>query len=186
MLLLTLRGTPTLYYGDELGMTDVHVPHELAQDPWELNEPGNGRDPARTPMPWDGTVGGGFTDGAPWLPLGDVRERNIAAELSDPRSMLSLQRALIALRRREPALAVGFWRPIEASGDVLAYARGSSPDAAEFIVALNFSGEPATIRLDEGPLRPVLSTHLDRDVPEISGEIALRGNEGLILRVMRR
>ncbi|MFC3695717.1 alpha-amylase family glycosyl hydrolase [Chenggangzhangella methanolivorans] len=186
MLLLTLRGTPTLYYGDELGMTDVHVPHKLAQDPWELNEPGNGRDPARTPMPWDGRVGGGFTDGAPWLPLGDLSERNVAAELSDPRSMLSLQRALLALRRREPALATGFWSSIYTSGDVLAYGRGVNPDARDFLVALNISDGPSIVQLGEAPLKVVISTHLDRDVSEIAGAIVLRANEGLIVRATSR
>lgn len=186
MLLLTLRGTPTLYYGDELGMTDVHVPHELAHDPWERNEPGNGRDPARTPMPWDGTSGGGFTDGAPWLPLGDTRERNVVSEMGDPRSMMSLQRALLALRRNEPALSTGFWRPMEASGDVLAYARGVDPEIDDFIVALNFSDTPAVVRLDGGPLRQVLSTHFERDASGLAGEIALGANEGLILRVIQR
>src|SRR5919205_1184553 len=72
MLLLTLRGTPTLYQGEEIGMTDVPIPPERVQDPWERNVPGLGlgRDPARTPMPWDGRFGAGFTTGEPWLPLG--------------------------------------------------------------------------------------------------------------------
>src|SRR5262249_13091708 len=77
MLLLTLRGTPTLYYGDELGMPDVPIPSERVQDPFEKNVPGRGlgRDPERTPMPWRSGPGAGFTTGDPWLPLGDDAER---------------------------------------------------------------------------------------------------------------
>ena len=71
MLLLTLRGTATIYYGDELGLKDVSIPPDRVQDPWEKNEEGfgRGRDPARTPIPWDDSANAGFTTGAPWLPL---------------------------------------------------------------------------------------------------------------------
>ena len=102
MLLLTLRGTPTLYYGDELGMNDVEIPPEMVQDPFEKNVPGqgHGRDPARTPMRWDGTDCAGFTNGTPWLPVAnDYRTNNVAAERGDPTSMLTLHRRLLASRR---------------------------------------------------------------------------------------
>ena len=73
MLLLTLRGTPTLYYGDELGMQNVPIPPEKERDPFGKNMPGTGqgRDPERTPMRWDTSRNAGFTIGEPWLPLGD-------------------------------------------------------------------------------------------------------------------
>ena len=86
MLLLTLRGTPTIYYGDEIGMRDVPIPPERVQDPWEKNEPGLGlgRDPERTPMQWDGRPKAGFTTGEPWLPLRrrprDLQRREILPE----------------------------------------------------------------------------------------------------------
>ena len=103
VLLLTLRGTPTLYYGDELGLPDVPIPPERVQDPYELNSPGLGvgRDPARTPMPWSAAPNGGFCPPGvePWLPLGDVAGLDVEAQRRDPRSMLSLYRALLALRR---------------------------------------------------------------------------------------
>ena len=72
MLLLTLRGTPTIYQGEELGMTNVTIPPEQVQDPWEKNVPGAGlgRDPIRTPMPWNDTQRGGFTTAVPWLRSG--------------------------------------------------------------------------------------------------------------------
>jgi alpha-glucosidase len=93
LFLLTLRGTPTLYYGDELGMEDVPVPPELVQDPWGKNVPGLGlgRDPERAPMPWDGSSNAGFTRKGvrPWLPLPpDAASRNVAAQAASPDSML--------------------------------------------------------------------------------------------------
>jgi alpha-glucosidase len=78
MLLLTLRGTPTMYYGDELGIGRVEVPPEQTQDPWEKNKPGLGvsRDPSRTPFQWIGGANAGFTSGRPWLPIdADYRSR---------------------------------------------------------------------------------------------------------------
>ena len=83
MLLLTLRGTPTVYYGDELGLADVRIPADRVKDPRELREPGIGlgRDPVRTPMAWDSSPHGGFSSGEPWLPLhADWRTRNVSAE----------------------------------------------------------------------------------------------------------
>ena len=182
MLLLTLRGTPTLYYGDEIGMADVPVPHELAQDPWERNEPGHGRDPARTPTPWDGSRFGGFTDAAPWLPTGDPKTLNVAMQIADPRSELALHRRLLALRRAEPALSVGAWRPIDAEGDVLAYARIAA-DGREFRIALNLGSAPATADLGPGKLETVVSTHLDREGAEPDGPAALRPDEGIVTHV---
>ncbi len=96
MLLLTLRGTPTLYQGDEPGMRDVAIPPPLMQDPWEKNLPGRslGRDPERTPMQWDATPNAGFTTGGPWLPVAeDYATVNVATQRDDPRSMLSLYAA---------------------------------------------------------------------------------------------
>src|SRR3712207_8258592 len=108
MLLLTLRGTPTIYQGEEIGMTDVQIPPEKVQDPWEKNVPGLGlgRDPARTPMQWGATAQAGFTTGEPWPPVGaDYHTINVAAQAGNPLSILSLYRALIRLRRAAPALS---------------------------------------------------------------------------------
>ena len=91
MLLLTLRGTPTLYYGDELGMMDVPIPPEAVQDPWEKNEPGLGlgRDPQRTPMQWNGRPCRLYRR-TPWLPVAaDYPQPNVAVEKKiPPRSLL--------------------------------------------------------------------------------------------------
>jgi alpha-glucosidase len=99
MLLLTLRGTPTIYQGEEIGMGNVPIPHERVQDPWGRRVPGFGRDPVRTPVPWTAEPSGGFTSGEPWLPLGsDLGALNVVAQEGDPRSMLSLYRALLRAR----------------------------------------------------------------------------------------
>ena len=110
MLLLTLRGTPTMYYGDEIGMHDVAIPFHRVRDPFEKNVPGLGfgRDPVRTPMQWSDGMAAGFTTGAPWLPIADdFSMNNVAALRDDPRSILTLYQRLIELRRAEPALSVG-------------------------------------------------------------------------------
>src|SRR5579864_1613099 len=96
-LLPTLRGTPTMYYGDEIGMTDVDIPRDRIQDPWELREPGLGlgRDPERTPMQWDSTPSAGFTGGRAWLPLSQhYRTSNVAYMKADSGSLLNLYRDL--------------------------------------------------------------------------------------------
>ena len=128
MLLLTLRGTPTLYQGDELGIGEVAIPRDRIRDPQDLREPtlGIGRDRSRTPMPWDGSPFAGFSTVEPWLPLnGDWPTRNIATEERDPRSMLAFYRRLLVLRRAEPALALGSMTLDDAPDGVLAYARES-------------------------------------------------------------
>ena len=95
MLLLTLRGTPTMYQGDELGIADVTIPPERVRDPWEMNVPGLGlgRDPVRTPMLWNGKLNAGFSTAEPWLPLSpNWREINVARQRSDPNSIWALYR----------------------------------------------------------------------------------------------
>lgn len=183
MLLLTLRGTPTIYYGDEIGMRDVPIPPDRVQDPWEKNLPGRGlgRDPERTPMQWSAEPGAGFTTGEPWLPIaGDFAAVNVAAQRVDPASMLTLHRALLDLRRREPALSVGDWAPVEADGDVLAYLR--SHGGSRFLIVLNLGREPASLAFD-GSGEIVLSTLADPDAGRVEGTIDLRGDEGVIVRL---
>jgi alpha-glucosidase len=187
MLLATLRGTPTLYYGDELGMLDVDVPPELAQDPARFERPDRGRDPERSPMRWDGSASAGFTTGTPWLPLGqDVAMINVAAERSDPRSMLSLHRRLLEVRRREPALSIGSWSPIAAEGNLLAYERRHGD--RRLGVALNLGDKPIADPLaaaDPGdtPVSVLLSTHLDPGDRPDGGSFELRPNEGVVVEL---
>jgi alpha-glucosidase len=181
MLLLTLRGTPTLYYGDEIGLGKVEIPPELMQDPWEKNEPGLGlgRDPQRTPMQWDGSGQAGFTRGAPWLPLSpEAHMCNVDALRTDSRSILSLYRQVIALRRAYPALAVGRYRPIAAEGNLLVYGRSHADQ--QLVIALNLGSGQEAFRLRGGidRLRVLLSTYLDRE--EVVAALRLRPNEGVV------
>lgn len=186
MLLLTLRGTPTLYYGDELGLQNVHVSPLQVQDPWEKNEPGLGlgRDPARSPMPWDTSPNAGFTTGTPWLPLhGDYLTRNVASFAEDPRSILTLYRHLIALRRERPALSAGRFLLHAAGDDVLAYERQHR--SARLLVLLNFGEQSRRHSLppDLTGARLLLSTGLDRDAEALQGEMTLRPSEGLLIEL---
>jgi alpha-glucosidase len=183
MLLLTLRGTPTVYYGDEIGMHDVDIPPDRVQDPWEKNLPGRGlgRDPERTPMQWSAEPAAGFTTGEPWLPVADdFASNNVQAQRVDPGSMLALHRALLDLRRREPALHVGGWAPTDAGGDVLAYTR--SHGGTRFLVALNLGSEPASLDFD-GSGTVVLSTLPSGAGEPVVGTVELRGDEGVIVRL---
>lgn len=182
MLLLTLRGTPTLYYGDEIGMAQVDIPPDRIQDPYEKNVPGIGlgRDGVRTPMQWDAGPFGGFSTVEPWLPLApDFTEVNVAAEQGDPDSMLTLHRRLLVARRLHPALAEGAYVPLAAEGDLLLFRR--EREGERCLVALNFGGDPILAQVPEARGRVLASTFCDRDEEPVDGEIALRGHEGVIL-----
>lgn len=184
MLLLSVRGTPTIYQGEELGMLDVPIPHDRVQDPWEKNVPGLGlgRDPERTPMQWDASRNAGFSTVEPWLPVASDHARvNVVAQTSDPKSMLTLYRELIRLRRAEPALSVGAHLRAEAVGDVLTFRR--QHDRKRILVALNFTRDRQQIPL-EMPGEILLSTHLDRTGEQVSSMLDLRGNEGVIIGKM--
>jgi alpha-glucosidase len=184
MLLLTLRGTPTLYYGSEVGLEDVPIPADRVQDPWEKNEPGLGfgRDPARTPMPWAPGHAAGFTTGTPWLPLNaDCQERNVERLKADDRSILCLYRRLIQLRRTEPALDRGAYVHAHVEGDLFAYERRHGD--RRLLIGLNFGHNPQTLTLpaDAAGGRVLLSTHLDREGAMVAQTVALRPAEGLIV-----
>jgi alpha-glucosidase len=182
MLLLTLRGTPTLYNGDEIGMHDVPIPPDEVQDPFELNVPGKGlgRDPERTPMQWDNTPNAGFSaaDARPWLPLAsDYAPVNVAAQERDERSLLSLHRRLIALRATTPVLATGSYRRLHVDDCVLAYERTEGNQ--RLLVALNLSHAPQTIAWPH-QARVIVSTFMDR-ADSVGAELSLRADEGLLL-----
>jgi len=145
MMLLTLRGTPTLYYGDELGMEQADIPPEEQQDPWGRRMPGLGRDGCRTPMQWKPGPGAGFTAGRPWLaPLDPDGTLNVQAQLDDPNSTLNFTRRLLALRKRSAALRRGSYQTLpDQDGGVFAYRRAHGPETVE--VYLNLGDRPAAI-----------------------------------------
>lgn len=190
MLLLTLRGSPTVYYGDEIGMLDAEIPLESIQDPQGLANPAYNRDPARTPMQWDQSANFGFSaaNAEPWLPIPDHEEGDVKTQRYDPYSMLSLFRRLIELRREIPALTIGSYRSLESGDpDLLAYAR--EYDGQRMLVALNFGPHPATLKapldyLAAGSKGKILcSTNLDRSEEADLGELSLRPHEGVVVAV---
>jgi alpha-glucosidase len=182
MLLLTLRGTPTLYYGDEIGMHQVAIAPEQLRDPFEKNVPGIGvgRDGCRTPMQWDATAHAGFSNSTPWLPLPDdfVHENVVNLE-ADARSILSLYKALIALRKKLPALVTGNYVPIAAEGDLLLYRRQGSESSV--VIALNLGAEPVELQSEALGGEILLSTLMDRKGEKLRGVLDLRDNEGVII-----
>jgi alpha-glucosidase len=183
MLLLTLRGTPTCYYGDEIGMTNVMIPPEREQDPYGLRVPGQGRDPVRTPMQWDNSPYAGFSTVEPWLPLADdARAVNVAGASGNPTSMLALFRRLIALRRASPALSIGSYATL-ATGQQEVYGYERRHEAERILVVLNFGTASQSLDLRQAAQGEVLlSTYLDRDGAEALGTVQLRPFEGLVIR----
>ncbi|MET4200712.1 alpha-glucosidase [Bradyrhizobium sp. LA8.1] len=184
MLLLTLRGTPTLYYGDEIGMHQLAIAPEDVRDPFEKNVPGIGvgRDGCRTPMQWDASPASGFSGVRPWLPLPEDHIRENVADLeADSRSILSLYKRLIALRKASPALVEGDYHPIAAQGDLLIYRREA--EGVAMIVVLNLGPDP--IAVTSSAIRfgseILLSTFLDREGERLEGVLDLRGNEGVVV-----
>ena len=192
MLLLTLRGTPTTYYGEEIGMERVPIPAEFVHDPPALNQPEIadvvGRDPERTPMQWDGSANAGFAaDGVvPWLPVAsDHAERNVERQEADPTSMLSLYRALTRLRRAEPALHAGDYASLDAGAeDVFAYLR-TAPNTDRFLIVLNFGERDHTLDLGHVGQRATIAVATDM-VRQGAVELAslqIGPDEGLVLRL---
>ena len=177
MALLTLRGTPVLYYGDELGMEEVDVPPErqLDRDPGGVQNSSRSRDGARTPMRWNGDDGVGFTRAGvePWLPFGP-RSPNVAEERADAGSTLNLSRDLIALRRSLPDLRRGSYRPRAARDGAWVWERGE-----RVLVALNLAEEEIVVDDVDGVVR--IGTDRGRDRERVSGALALPPSQGVVV-----
>jgi alpha-glucosidase len=185
MLLMTLRGTPTLYYGDEIGLRQAVIPPDQVQDPFEKNVPGVGigRDGCRTPMQWDSTKSAGFSDADAWLPVADnYRIENVDSFRKDKGSLYWLYRRLIDFRRTYLALAEGTYRPLMADGDLLLFCRELRDERV--MVALNMGLEPTAVSFPhELSGRVLLSSFADRQGEEVRASIDLRGNEGVLVKV---
>jgi alpha-glucosidase len=181
MMLMTLKGTPIFYMGDELGMERVPIPADKVRDPFEKLVKGFdlGRDPERTPMRWDGSPRGGFTAGEPWLPMGDPA-RNVTTLRDDSASLLNLYRQLIALRRRTACLTRGDYHPMRATNDVLAYRRSLGPE--QILVLLNMAEEPRRW-IWQGRGDCLLSTDPVRTRRPLDGTILLRASEGVVVSI---
>ncbi len=133
-------------------------------------------------MQWDPGPYAGFSTVEPWLPVSDdAAVVNVRLEESDPTSILTLYKELLALRRAHDALSLGDYSPIATSGDLLAYMRRGSGEA--FLIALNFDGEPYALSMRQLGLegRVVLSTYLDRKDEVLDADVNLRADEGLIV-----
>jgi alpha-glucosidase len=181
MLLLTLRGTPTMYYGDELGIGPVAIPHDAMKDPWGKNEPGLGlgRDPSRTPFQWDATANAGFTSGTPWLPVdASYKSQNVAVLRTDAASILNLYRNLLSMCRKHPALVRGTFRLLSVEGNALVYERKA--DNQCIVVCLNFGDTEQPLPVEDlGRAIILASTHPDR--AGLEPKAVLRPNEGLAI-----
>ena len=181
VLLLTLRGTPTVYAGDEIGTPQVDVPPSRLRDPagQRTGVPALGRDGGRTPLAWDASPSAGFSTADPddlWLPLHPThRVVNVERQLAEPGSLLSLYRNLLRLRRATPALHSGSYRALDA-GAVFAFERAHGGGRA--IVGLNPGDTPETLRLPDGRWHPAASTH-DR-AGEERGTVRLAAGEGAV------
>jgi alpha-glucosidase len=173
MLLLTLRGTPTLYYGDELGMTDTPIPPDQVHDIAH-------RDPERTPMLWSSAPNAGFTTGTPWLPIDpQAARRNVETQSSpdSPRSILNLYRKLLALRRAHPALHSGEIDYVAAHSGVLTYRRNFGNKSLQIV--LNLTNDIKRINCEAGKV--LLTTILDGEGGDVGGITILEAGEGLIV-----
>jgi alpha-glucosidase len=171
-----------LYQGDEIGLGDIDVAHEDMRDPLGVAyfPAYAGRDAMRTPMPWRPGPGGGFTEPGtrPWLPLGDTTADTVEDERSDPGSVLSLARDLIALRRSRADLRTGGYAPLSTPPGVWAWRRGVGREAG-LVVVLNLSDEEATVEGIEG--RILVATDRGRDGESAGGGLSLAPWEGLIV-----
>lgn len=190
MLLLTLRGTPTIYYGEELGMTDVPIPFEEVQDPQGLNMPDKNlsRDPSRTPMQWNSSNGAGFTKAKPWLRLGAAYKRvNVEAQKDDPYSPLSLYRRLLQLRQSEPSLMYGNYQRVYSDKLALAYIR-QAPGEKAFLIVLNLSHRPCYLHIRHRNIAGtvLLSTSCELEGTSVSERMQLSGDEGIVVELQER
>jgi alpha-glucosidase len=181
---LTLRGTPFLYYGEEIGTQDIVVPRDSAQDRAAAAMPGWwNRDGCRAPMAWSGDGKAGFTRGEPWLPLpSDSASRNVERQRASEGSVLAHYRRLLALRRGSAALRHGGLALVDVGdADVLAYLRRAGDEVALVVVRFGLQGGEIELPPAAGPWRVMLSTH-DPATPVVGFRAAVRPLEAMILQ----
>ena len=169
VLLLTLRGTPFVYMGEELGLEDAVIDEAHRVDPGD-------RDGCRAPLPWTATERGGWTDNA-WLPSPpDCAARSVQSQTTDPKSVLSLYRRVLAARKASPALQLGDFQLLDAPANVLAYRRGAGADSCEVLV--NFGEAAATVPWP-GDRRVLVSSDGEGEGQPFGGTLA--ANQAVLL-----
>jgi alpha-glucosidase len=193
-LYLTQRGTPIMYYGEEIGMenndpkskNDVKDP--IGRRGWPMEK---GRDGERTPMQWNDAANAGFTKGKPWLPVpASAKTHNVETEVKDPNSILSFYRQLLALRHKEPALLDGDYVALNQDDpNVFAYLRRYKDEAV--LVVLNMSAGEQKVRFDLAPMGftapklSVLLTSLHKPLQGSSGELPMEPYTALIAKITK-
>jgi alpha-glucosidase len=186
MLLLTLRGTPILYYGDEIGMKDVEIPPELCLDPAGIRQEGQGRDPNRTPMQWSDDTWAGFSPPEAkktWLPIADdYQDINVKTLQNDSDSILSFYQNLLKIRKLHPALQTGDYHSLpEVPDGVYLYTRQNEEE--QILIAINFTSLEQIVedpRIERGTL---LLSSLPGRAKFISTPICLKPNESLMVQL---
>ncbi len=189
LMLLTLRGTPYLYYGEEIGMRDIPISRKQILDPigkrfWPFYI---GRDGCRSPMQWDADDNAGFSQTQPWLPVHqNYPQRNVEKQQQDAGSLLNFYKAVIRLRRDQPALQCGDFRALElAEKDVFAYLRRRGDEA--LLVVLNFSARRLEVTLDSAlqgcRLELLLSSRRAGAAAMQAGRLSLEAQEGAVWKV---
>lgn len=182
VMLLTLPGVASIYYGEELGMRDVTISEGQVHDPFVGEQ--NSRDPERTPMQWSDVPQAGFTTATPWLPVStDYQQVNVQTEIADPNSFLNLYRRLLKFRNHSSELQYGSYEPVNKHDQILGYERRHGKDA--LLVLLNFSDVSQELVLDNFRGTIVISTHLDAEGINVNKHLALRANEGVLIKVAR-
>lgn len=187
LLQLTLRGVPTIYNGEEIGMVDSVIPTDKVRDPFEKNVPGMGlgRDPERTPMQWNSEKYAGFSETKPWLPIPkSAKEHNVESENKDPKSLLQLYKKLLHLRKTSKALLFGKYKSLALQNDhIFGYIRTYEKET--LVILLNFSNEEQTTILPYTKAEILINTSLDKTAGERvdTKNISLRPHEGYLLKL---
>ncbi len=193
LLLMTLRGTPIVYYGEEIGMRQVKVPKDIQKDPlsrlrlWGIPVGRfTGRDGCRTPMQWDSSpINAGFSKDPnikPWLPIfPNPIDTNVKTQLNSKDSMLTFYKQLIKLRRQEPALTEGNLEIIPSSNKKsLIYERKKDSDI--LFVVLNFQKKRIEVDFPKSQFQPKFSTYYPSPPNGSQNSIKLRAYEGIIMK----
>jgi alpha-glucosidase len=189
MLLLTLWGIPTMYYGDELGMENVPIPPDRVRDPAVLRVGGEaqGRDPERTPMQWDDSPNAGFCPAGvePWLPVSkDYPHVNVEAQRGDATSTLNFYRRLLRLRRELPALHRGAFAFVEGAPEgVLAYTREADGRRVLCVVNLQDRAQVCDLSALGASAQLLLSTQASERGHVELGQLSIRPHEGLLMKL---